>query len=51
MGHRGGSVGGKLYWVDRAALKVGYANLDCTDRQDIITTGLTYPLHIALGIQ
>ncbi len=44
------SVGGKLYWVDRVDQKVGYANLNCTDRQDIITTGLRYPLNIALGV-
>ena len=46
------AAGGKIYWVDRGARRVGRANLDCSDREDIITEelGLRFPLHIALGV-
>ena len=44
------AAGGKIYWVDQGALKVERANLDGSERQAIITTGLQYPLYIALGV-
>ncbi len=44
------AAGGKIYWVDRNELKVERANLDGSERQAIITTGLRFPLYIALGV-
>ena len=47
------AAGGKIYWVDRGARKVGRAKLDCSEPEDIITTTtpeLQFPLYIALGV-
>ncbi len=43
------AAGGKIYWVDRDARTVGWANLDCSEPEDIIE-GLRFPLYIALGV-
>ncbi len=40
--------GGKMYWVDNGADKIQRANLDGSNVEDVITTGLTTPVSIAL---
>ena len=40
--------GGKMYWVDNGADKIQRANLDGSSVEDVITTGLTTPVSIAL---
>lgn len=38
----------KLYWTDRGTLKIQRANLDGSDPEDVITTGLVNPMGLAL---
>ena len=42
--------GGKMYWVDNGADKIQRANLDGSNVEDVITTGLTTPVSIALDV-
>ena len=41
--------GGKMYWVDNGADKIQRSNLDGSNIEDVITTGLTTPVSIALN--
>ena len=41
---------GKMYWTDREANKIQRANLNGSNVEDLITTGLSNPDGIALGI-
>ena len=41
--------GGKIYWTDNSTNKIQRASLDGTGVEDLITTGLTTPVSIALG--
>ena len=40
--------GGKMYWVNNSADKIQRSNLDGSSVEDLITTGLTTPVSIAL---
>ena len=40
--------GGKMYWVDNSTDKIQRSNLDGSNVEDVITTGLTTPVSIAL---
>ena len=40
--------GEKIYWIDYYTDKIQRANLDGTDVEDIVTTGLSYPYGIAV---
>ena len=39
-----------MYWAEQGPGKIRRANLDGTDVQDLVTTGLNRPYSIALGI-
>ncbi len=41
---------GKMYWVDRWTAKVQRANLDGSEVEDLITTGLEEPTDLALDV-
>ena len=41
---------GKMYWVDRRASKVQRANLDGSEVEDLVTTGLEDPTDLALDV-
>lgn len=41
---------GKMYWIDADTDKIQRANLDGTNVEDIITTGLLDPTSIALAL-
>ena len=41
---------GKMYWVDRTAAKIQRANLDGTQIEDLVTTGLEEPTDLALDL-
>ena len=43
-------LGGKVYWIDADTDKVQRANLDGSNIEDLVTTGLRTPTGIALGI-
>ena len=43
-------AGGKMYWADAGAAKIQCANLDGSNIKDLVTTGLTLPLGIALEL-
>ncbi len=40
----------KLYWADLEADKISRANLDGTDMEDLIVSGASHPLYIALNV-
>ena len=40
----------KMYWVDLSTKKIQRANLDGSNVEDLITTGLTWPVGIALDV-
>jgi len=42
--------GGKVYWADQGTDKIQRANLDGSSVQDLVTTGLAAPHHIALDV-
>ena len=42
---------GKMYWTDSEADKIQRANLDGSNVEDLVTTGLSNPFGIALGIR
>ena len=41
---------GKMYWVDRLASKIQRANLDGSEVEDLVTTGLEEPTDLALDV-
>ena len=41
---------GKMYWVDRTTAKIQRANLDGTQIEDLVTTGLEEPTDLALDL-
>ncbi len=41
---------GKIYWADRSASKIQRANLDGSQVEDIVTSGLKEPARIALDV-
>ena len=43
-------VKGKMYWVDRGTAKIQRANLDGSEVEDLVTTGLEYPTDLALDV-
>jgi DNA-binding beta-propeller fold protein YncE len=43
-------AGLKMYWTDRGTQKIQRANLDGTDLEDLVSSGLVDPLGIALDI-
>ena len=51
-GGSGGGSGGtpKMYWTDEATSKIQRANLDGSNVEDLITTGLSAPAGIALDL-
>ena len=49
-GGGGGSGTPKMYWTDRFADKIQRANLDGSNVEDLITTGLSTPWGIALDV-
>ena len=43
-------AGGKMYWVDQATAKIQRANLDGSQVEDLVTTGLEEPTDLALDL-
>ena len=43
-------AGGKMYWVDRMTAKIQRANLDGSEMEDLVTTGLEEPTDLALDV-
>ena len=41
---------GKMYWVDRMTAKIQRANLDGSEVEDLVTTGLEEPTDLALDV-
>ena len=42
---------GRMYWVDRGTSKIQRANLDGSEVEDLVTTGLEEPTDLALDLQ